>query len=101
MLSFAVQQFNEFNDPRCFSRANIINKNVKKLILFCSSSLRVSIEIVVLNNYTKFTEKRPCGLRPATLLKKRLTLVFSCEFCEVFKNTFFTEHLRTTTFVHF
>ena len=45
------------------------------------------------------------GLSPATLLKKRLcescnfiqkdTLaqVFSCEFCKIFKNTFFTEHL--------
>ena len=22
--------------------------------------------------------------------------VFSCEFCEIFKNTFFTEHLRAT-----
>ena len=32
----------------------------------------------------------------ATLLKKRLALalVFSCEFCEIFKNTFFTEHFR-------
>ena len=47
---------------------------------------------------------------PATLLNKRLwpeacnfikkeTLVevFSCEFCEIFKNTFFTEHPSTTT----
>ena len=22
--------------------------------------------------------------------------MFSCEFCEIFKNTFFTEHLRVT-----
>ena len=41
------------------------------------------------------------GLRPATLLKtcnfiKKETQrkVFSCEFCEIFKNTFFIEHLR-------
>ena len=27
---------------------------------------------------------------------KTLAQVFSCEFCEIFKNTFFTEHLRTT-----
>ena len=25
-------------------------------------------------------------------------LLFSCEFCDIFKNTFFTEHLRATTF---
>ena len=35
--------------------------------------------------------------RPATLLKKEtLAQVFSYEFCKVFKNTIFTEHLRTT-----
>ena len=46
------------------------------------------------------------GLRPVTLLKKRLWpqvcnfikkgfLVqgFSCEFCEISKNTFFTDHI--------
>ena len=25
--------------------------------------------------------------------------MFSCEFCEISKNTFFTEHLRATAFV--
>ena len=35
--------------------------------------------------------------KPATLLKKgTLAQVFSCEFCEISKNTFLTEHLRTT-----
>ena len=33
---------------------------------------------------------------PATLLKEILTRVFSSEFCEISKSTFFTEHLRTT-----
>ena len=28
--------------------------------------------------------------------KETLTQVFSCEFCEISKNTFFTEHLWTT-----
>ena len=33
--------------------------------------------------------------KPATLLKKEIMAqMFSCEFCEIFKNTFFTEHLR-------
>ena len=39
------------------------------------------------------------GLRPATLLKKIPTQVFSCEFCEIFKNTYFVEHLQTAAFV--
>ena len=34
------------------------------------------------------------GLRPAILLKKKLWHIFSCEFCEISKNTLFTEHLR-------
>ena len=29
---------------------------------------------------------------------KKETLVFSCEFCKMFKNTFLTEHLRETAF---
>ena len=33
---------------------------------------------------------------PTTLLKKTLAQVFSCEFCEVSKSTFFTEHLWAT-----
>ena len=37
------------------------------------------------------------NLRPATLLKKEtLAQVFSCEFCKISKNTFFTENLWTT-----
>ena len=36
------------------------------------------------------------GLRAATLLKETLAQVFSCEFCEISKNNFFTEHLRAT-----
>ena len=40
-------------------------------------------------------------LRSATLLKKKRTLtqVLSCEFCEISKNTFSAEHLRTTASV--
>ena len=31
--------------------------------------------------------------------KETLALVFSCEFCGIFENIFFTEHLRTTASV--
>ena len=67
-----------------------------------SSHQRCSIKKSVLKNFTKFTGKHLCqslffnkvaGLSPSTLLKKRLAQVFSCEFCEFSKNTFFTEHL--------
>ena len=51
----------------------------------------------VLKNFEKLTGRHLCqilffnkvaGLRPATLLKKTLAQVFSCEFCEISKNTF-------------
>ena len=54
-----------------------------------------------LKNFDKFTGKHLCqsqffnkvaGLRPAILLKS----VFSCEFSEISKNTFFTEQLWET-----
>ena len=58
----------------------------------------------VFRNFAKFTGKHLCqslfftkvaGLRPVTLLKKEtLVQVFSCEFCAIFKSTFFTEGLR-------
>ena len=34
------------------------------------------------------------GPQSATLLKMRLRQVFSCKSCEIFKNSFFTKHLR-------
>ena len=57
----------------------------------------------VLRNFAKFTGKHLClslffnkvAGRPTTLLKKTLAQVFSCEFCEISKNTCFTEHLWT------
>ena len=33
--------------------------------------------------------------------KETLTQVFSREYCEIFKNTYFEEHLRTAAFVGF
>ena len=39
-----------------------------------------------------------CNKVSATLLKKEtLAQVFSCEFCEIFKGTFFIEHLWAST----
>ena len=60
----------------------------------------------VLRDFTKFTGKHLCqslsfnkvaGLSSATFLKKRLAQVFSCEFYEIFKNNFFTEHFWTAS----
>ena len=54
-----------------------------------------SVKKDVLRNFAKFTGKQLCQ-RLNFIKKESLAQVFSCEFCEISKNTFFTEHLRTT-----
>ena len=49
-----------------------------------SSHRRCSVKEGVLRNFAKFTGKHR---------KASLAQVFFCEFCEISKNTFFTEHL--------
>ena len=65
--------------------------------------LQVFYKKDILKNFTKFTGKHLCltlflqasGLQ-FYLKRDYLAQVFSCEFCEIFKNTFFTEYLWTT-----
>ena len=49
-------------------------------------------------NFVKFTGKRPLW---ESFYQKRdsCTTVVSCEFCEIFKNTFFAKQLWATTFL--
>ena len=59
----------------------------------------------VLKNFTKLTGKHLCQSlffnKVATFSKKEtLAQVLSCKFCEIFKNTFFIEHFRTTASVY-
>ena len=71
--------------------------------MFRSNRSEVFCEKGVLRNFAKFTGKhlsqglffnKVSGLRSATLNKKETPAqVFSCEFCEISKNTFFIEHL--------
>ena len=51
----------------------------------------------VLKNFANFTEKHLCwSLILIEFVKVRLQRGFSCEVCEIVKNTYFGEHLRTT-----
>ena len=52
----------------------------------------------VLKYFSKLTGKH---LSQSLFFNKAVTLaqVFSCEFCEIFKNIFFTEHLLATASV--
>ena len=73
--------------------------------IYRSSHHRCFLWKDILRNFVKFTGKhlshslflnKVAGLRPATLLKKEtVAQVFSCEFYEISKNTFFAEHLWT------
>ena len=57
------------------------------------SHQRCSLKINIHKNFTKFTGKHFCQ---SFFFNKKDTLaqVFSSKFCEIFKNTFFKEHLR-------
>ena len=46
-----------------------------------------------------FIQKQPPD-RPARPKKVTLAQMFSCEFCEISKNTCFTEHLWTTASIY-
>ena len=62
-----------------------------------SSHPRYSIRKGVLKNFAKLTGKHLCqSLFFNKVKKETLSQVFSCEFCEISKNTFFTEHLWAT-----
>ena len=52
------------------------------------------------NTYAKISLLKSCRRQDCNFIKKEhLAQVFCCEFCEMFKNIFFTEHLRTTASV--
>ena len=52
----------------------------------------VSYKKGVLKNFAKFTGKH---LRRSLFFNKEKKPRYRCEFCEIFKNTIFTKHLRT------
>ena len=69
------------------------------------SHQRCSVKKGVLTNFAKFTGKHLCqslffnnvaGLACNIIKNETLVQMFSCEFCEISKNTFFTGHLWTT-----
>ena len=82
-----------FNIKLCFTeaatRGALINFTKGALINFTKSTGKHMRQSLFLNKVT--------GLRAATLLKQKFWhIFFSCEFCEISKNTLFTEHLWTT-----
>ena len=61
--------------------------------------LKISQKFTGKHLYQSLFFSKVAGLRLATLLKKRLWhRCFPANFCEIFKNTFFTEPLRMATY---
>ena len=76
-----------------------INTNMAKLHNTCRSShRRCSVRKGALRNFAKITGKHLC--QSLFFKKETLAQVFSCEFCEISKNTFFTEYLWATASIH-
>ena len=91
-------------------RTAIFRKLSRHLFQYRSSHQGWSIKKSVLGNFTKITGKHLCQslffnkvaglrLRPKAcyfIKKETVAQVFSCKFCEISRNTFFTAHLWTT-----
>ena len=59
---------------------------------FQKQSPAVFYNTAVLKNFTRFTKKTLSSLQ--LFLKMTPTQMFSCEYCEFFRKTYFEEHLR-------
>ena len=66
-------------------------------IFFRSNHRRCSIKI---ESFANFTGKHLCWsvflIKLQLYLKETLAQMFSCKVCEIFGNTYFEKHLRTT-----
>ena len=93
---------------RKFASYSYLHNKIFIFVLFRSNHQRCVVAKSVLRNFTKFTGKH---LRQGLIFnkvadwacnvikKETLAQVFSCEFCEISKNTFFTDHVRATASV--
>ena len=77
----------QFSNFRTFNLSHVCRR-------YRSSHQRCFMKKGVLRNFVKFTGKHLC--QSLFFNKETLAQVFSCEFYEISKKTFFTEHLWTT-----
>ena len=78
---------------REFSTANF--EKFFRITPFRRSNWRCSVKMA-LKNFERFTGKHlPSGLQ--VYYKETPTQVFSCDFCKIFQNSYFEEHMQTTT----
>ena len=68
--------------------------------MFRSSDRRCSVTKGVLRNFSKFTGKHLCQPQACNVIKKEtLVQMFSCEFCEISKNTICYRTPSTCSFI--
>ena len=83
------------NESNCVSTAKLYEIRIslfKKISILCN----LIVYLFRIYGHDKFVQNINL---PEVIKKDTLTQVFSCEFCEIFKNTFFIEHLRAITSV--
>ena len=118
IFDYNVKFYFQFQLNEIIPKLSMKNETVQHGILLCSmkdwisegaTGRKGSIKIAVLKNFTIFTGKHLCrslffiklqaGLQ--LYYKETPTQVFSCEYFEIFKNTYFGKHLRTAAFNSF
>ena len=68
-------------------------------VCYKKSILKYLVKFIGKHLYQNLFFKKVAGLKSVILLKKRLWhRCFYVNFCEIFKNIFFTEHLRATAY---
>ena len=82
----------------------IYKEIIKKFYNFFFSLCRKTLTVYFLFNNNVFIRNSSfihnnCRSNCNFIKKETPALVFSCKFCKIFKNTFFTLHLRTTASV--
>ena len=103
--SFKIYKWNSMLYRKCHISKNSENWNGQREKIR-SSRPKVFCKKCVLRIFTKFTGKHLCQslffnniiikFCKNFIKKETLAQVFSCEFCEISLNIFFTEHLWTT-----
>ena len=90
-----IDKFRIYKIP--FRKKYIAAQQANRCSKFRSSHQKCPLRKGVPRNFTKFTGKHLCQSQACNFVKKEtLAQVFSCEFCEISRNTFFTEHLWAT-----
>ena len=103
-LQFSIRKiiFWDISTSRQDENLDAVVLRVSEKAQIRSSRSLVFFKIGVLKNFAIFTGKYLCcflsfiklqAFRPATLSKKDFNTALSCEYCEIFKSTSFTEYL--------